>query len=342
MATLTLSFEAILAGECGPTEAQAAQRWLDAGAPLYEPPSGMVYSEEGRDGLDMTTIHRVPGGQHRRRTSGHSHGFAPPASSSKRQTVAGSSQPMPVQRRQQPLSAVAGPAAAQAKPSAMQQHHPGRQTASLQRGPAAGAAAQRAARSPAEAAAPSLTAKPPTGFPEIPTPAAQSPADLGLGPGWQVRPVGGTKGAAAAAAARISSPQAKKQQGKGQAKRASQQRRQPGSKGAAGAEQAQQVQQQYISPEGLAFPSLQAAREVVHHGPILPPRKLVRYVRAAAADPLTAAAAADSTRGLAHQLGIRRVRIVRIEEERQRLKRRLAQASSPAVPPSDRQLRRRS
>lgn len=78
MATLTLSFEAILAGECGPTEAQAAQRWLDAGAPLYEPPSGMVYSEEGRDGLDMTTIHRVPGGQHRRRTSGHSHGFAPP------------------------------------------------------------------------------------------------------------------------------------------------------------------------------------------------------------------------------------------------------------------------
>lgn len=130
------------------------------------------------------------------------------------------------------------------------------------------------------------------------------------------------------------SPQAKKQQGLAQAKHGSQQQRQR-------AEQAQQGQQQYISPEGLAFPSLQSAREVVHHGPILPPRKLVRYVRTAAADPLAAAAAADSTRGLAHQLGLRRVRVVRIEEEWQKLKRRLGQASSPAVPPSDRHLRRR-
>lgn len=71
MATVTLSFEAILAGECGPTEAEAAKRWLDGGAPLYEPPSGLVYQEQGYDHLDMTTIHRAHGGQRRRRTSGH-------------------------------------------------------------------------------------------------------------------------------------------------------------------------------------------------------------------------------------------------------------------------------
>ncbi|KAL4452423.1 hypothetical protein ABPG75_008085 [Micractinium tetrahymenae] len=195
MAATTLSFEAILAGECGPIEAEAAKRWLDAGAPLYEPPSvlGMVYLEEGQQGLDMT-IHRGQSGQRRRRTSGHGQLLASPV----------------------------------------------------------GAAAQPQGRSPA---------------------GAKPAADLGLGPGWQ------------------------------------------------------------------------AVREVVQEGPILPPRKLIRYLRAAAANPLAAAAAAGSTRGLAHLLGLRRVRIVRIEEERQKLKRRLGQAgggAAAAVPPSDRQLRRRS
>jgi len=68
MATLTLSFDEILQGAAGKQEAAAAQHWLDSGAPLYAPPSGLVAVDAG--GLDMT-IHEAQFGGRRRRTSGH-------------------------------------------------------------------------------------------------------------------------------------------------------------------------------------------------------------------------------------------------------------------------------
>lgn len=60
-----LSFEEILGGEAGPKEAAAAQRWLDAGAPVQPLPSGLVGLDP--DGFDMRVMGAQAGG--RRRTA---------------------------------------------------------------------------------------------------------------------------------------------------------------------------------------------------------------------------------------------------------------------------------
>ena len=109
----------------------------------------------------------------------------------------------------------------------------------------------------------------------------------------------------------------------------------PGSKaspsgraGPAGKKQRQQEpQQQYVSPEGLVFPSLQAVQEVVE-GPVVVPRRLIRWAKRAAADPLSALDAPSTTSGLAHLLGLRRVRAMLVPADRRQMQRRVAAAAA--------------
>ncbi|PSC72068.1 hypothetical protein C2E20_4395 [Micractinium conductrix] len=245
MATLTLSFEEILDGAAGGTEAAAARRWLDAGAPLYAPPPDLLVACDNAE-LDMT-IHRLPASQ--------------------QQPTGG-------------LGLLASPTVAATPVQAAPAAPPGRRLPAGGGGPAARRAAQAAANPP-----------------------------FVLPPGWQVQP----------ARQNVAQPDAQQQQQQQQKKQKQ-----------ASPQQQQQQQQQYLSPEGLVLPSLKAVQDVVE-GPVLLPRKLVAWVRAAAAKPLATAAAAGTTRSQAYMLGLRRVRIARIEGERRQLRRRLAAAEAGAA-----------
>lgn len=112
-------------------------------------------------------------------------------------------------------------------------------------------------------------------------------------------------------------------------------------KPAAGKQKRQEKQERYLSPEGLEFPSLQAVQAAVD-GPVLVPRKLLRWLRQVAADPLSAAAreAPTSDAGRAHLLGLQRMRVALVPEDQRQWKKRLAAAA--AEKQSAERLRRRS
>ena len=108
------------------------------------------------------------------------------------------------------------------------------------------------------------------------------------------------------------------------------------------AQQAQQAQQAaFMSPEGLAFPSLPDVQAVVE-GPVVVPRKLLRWLRQAAANPLAPAAldAPTTVVGRAHLLAMRRARVATVAADRQQWERRLAVAAAEHA--SAERLRRRS
>lgn len=112
--------------------------------------------------------------------------------------------------------------------------------------------------------------------------------------------------------------------------------------GKASGRKAQQQQQRYVSPEGLSFGSLAEVQAVVE-GPVLVPRKLVRWLRQVAADPLgpAGATAAITAAGQGHLLGLQRCRVALVPGERRRLQRRL-EAAAGARAAAQRKLRRTS
>ena len=97
-----------------------------------------------------------------------------------------------------------------------------------------------------------------------------------------------------------------------------------------------------MSPEGLAFSSLQDVQAVVE-GPVVVPRKLVRWLRHAATNPRAAGVldAPSTTIGRAHLLGVRRARVATVAADRQQWERRLAVVAAEHAA-AERQLRRRS
>ena len=105
-------------------------------------------------------------------------------------------------------------------------------------------------------------------------------------------------------------------------------------------QQRQQQQQHYVSPEGLTFSSLADVQAVVE-GPVLVPRKLVRWLRQVAADPRgpLGATAASTATGHAHLLGLQRCRVALVPEERRLMRRRLEAVAGERAA-AQRQLRR--
>lgn len=108
--------------------------------------------------------------------------------------------------------------------------------------------------------------------------------------------------------------------------------------------QPQQSQQQaaFLSPEGLPFSSLPDVQAVVE-GPVIVPRKLVRWLRQAAANPLhpMALQAPNTTIGRAHLLAARRARVATHAADRQQWERRLVVVAGEQTS-AERRLRRRS
>lgn len=151
-----------------------------------------------------------------------------------------------------------------------------------------------------------------------PAPAAGSPPAASAA----AAAAGGTGGRSAGKASAESPASAAKQQAPQQQTAAQQKQQQQ--------QQAAPQQQQYLSPEGMVFDSLQAVQSVVQ-GAVLVPRRLVRWVRQAAADPVEAREAAATASGQGHLLGLARVRVVRVPQERQLMQQRLAAAASAAA-----------
>jgi hypothetical protein len=168
----------------------------------------------------------------------------------------------------------------------------------------------------------------------------RGPPEFQLPEGWQLHtpaPAASSPpaaGAAAAAAAGTGARSAGNAAGKSPSSAAKQQA--PQQQTAAQQKQQQQQQQQqappqqYLSPEGMVFDSLQAVQSVVQ-GAVLVPRRLVRWVRQAAADPVEAREAAATASEQGHLLGLARVRVVRVPQERRLMQQRLAAAASAAA-----------
>ena len=146
-----------------------------------------------------------------------------------------------------------------------------------------------------------------------------------LQPGSAANPATGPTGGKAAKASKAAVSGIKKQ-----AKAAQQPQHQP------------EQQAAFMSPEGLAFSSLPDVQAVVE-GPVIVPRKLVRWLRQAAANPLAPAAldAPNTTLGRAHLLAMRRARVATVAADRQQWERRLG-AGAAQQASAERRLRRRS
>jgi len=141
-----------------------------------------------------------------------------------------------------------------------------------------------------------------------------------LQPGSAGSPATGPTGGKAAKASKAAVSGKKKQ-----AKAAQQPQHQP------------EQQAAFMSPEGLAFSSLPDVQAVVE-GPVIVPRKLVRWLRQAAANPLAPAAldAPNTTIGRAHLLAMRRARVATVAADRQQWERRSdagVDAATAGLPP---------
>jgi hypothetical protein len=90
------------------------------------------------------------------------------------------------------------------------------------------------------------------------------------------------------------------------------------------------AQQQYLSPEGLLLPSLKRAQEVAY-GVVLAPDQLLRWLKAAAANPHAAQLDASTAPGQANMLGLLRCRALRVDSDRQAVQRRFAEAARGAA-----------
>lgn len=89
-------------------------------------------------------------------------------------------------------------------------------------------------------------------------------------------------------------------------------------------------QQQYVSPEGLLLPSLKRALELAHGTPPAPDQ-LLRWLRAAAANPQAYQLDVNAAKGQAHVLGLLRCRALRVDADREAVERRFAEAGGAAV-----------
>ncbi|PRW57101.1 hypothetical protein C2E21_3870 [Chlorella sorokiniana] len=326
-ATLVLSFDEILAGAAGPQEAAAANRWLNAGAPVQPLPSGLVALDP--DGFDMRVAGAQAGKRQRTVTAlPDSPAAAKPTPVVAAKPAAAASlqeQQTPAQRPQQ----VQQPQTTQQQQQQQQQRQQQQQQAQQRPGAASGSTGRAAFSGSSNASFFAAKRK------------GSGPVEFVLPPGWRQLPAGGSgsgsPGAGGSPGVKAAKPGKAAASGKKQQTKQAQQAQQA-------QQQAQQAQQQaaFLSPEGLSFSSLPDVQAVVE-GPVVVPRKLVRWLRQAAANPMAPAAldAPNTTIGRAHLLATQRARVALIAADRQQWeKRRAAVAAEQAS--AERLRRRRS
>ena len=314
MACVSVSFEDILDGAAGRVEAEAARCWLQQDPRLvYTPPDDLVATDP--HGLDMRVLSTSSVQSKRRKRTSGAHLL--PALQDPGLAGACAAQPAARLHLHRPTRlAPVGPHAA-GKPE-LQRSSPAvaaRRGSDLLKRKAVASSATAAARQPSVnlySRAACMTHGDAIGL--AARRKARPAAEFKLPVGWRAY---GPPGGASPAPVK---PMA--QQRNASATRASKQQSQ---QGVAHQQDSAQQEQQYISAEGLVLPSLQHVREVVQ-GEVPTPALLLRWLRGTAANPQAAAGWAGAAAAHAYLLGLCRVRVTRVEEDRRQMRLRLALA----------------